>query len=92
LLPAEGERPTAYIIILLDTNIAKSTDCDRGGAAQTILLDGCIHGSAEKTKLRKPIDEIQLEPMSADGSFDYWRDEKGVNHVPKRTLEDTIIE
>lgn len=60
--PAEGERPTAYIVILLDTEIAKAIDCDHGVAAQTILLaasekglGGCMHGSAKKDALRKAI-------------------------------------
>jgi len=53
--PAEGERPTAYIIILLDTEVAKGTGCDHGIAAQSILLGasekglgGCMHGSVKK--------------------------------------------
>lgn len=60
--PAEGERPTAYIVILLDTEIAKATDCDHGIAAQTILLGanekglgGCMHSSAKKDELRQAI-------------------------------------
>ncbi|MFC2020258.1 nitroreductase family protein [Chloroflexota bacterium] len=60
--PAEGERPTAYIVILLDTEISKSVDCDHGIAAQSILLGarekglgGCMHGSAKKDELRKAI-------------------------------------
>lgn len=60
--PAEGERPSAYIIILLDTEISKSADCDHGIAAQSILLGasemglgGCMHGSAKKEKLSKAL-------------------------------------
>ncbi|MEE8418788.1 MAG: nitroreductase family protein [Dehalococcoidales bacterium] len=60
--PAEGERPVAYIVILLDTQIAKATDCDHGVAAQTILLGasekglgGCMHGSTKKDALRQAI-------------------------------------
>ncbi len=60
--PAEGERPTAYIVILLDTEIAKASDCDHGVAAQTIMLGanekglgGCIHGSAKRDELRQAI-------------------------------------
>ena len=36
--PSEGERPSAYIIILGDTEIRKSFNCDHGIAAQSILL------------------------------------------------------
>ena len=56
--PSEGERPSAYIIILLDTEIGKSAGCDHGIAAQSILLGatekglgGCMHGSAKKDEM-----------------------------------------
>lgn len=40
-----------------------------------------------------PVEEVRLEPLSAspDGSTDYWRDDSGVHHVPKRALEDVLI-
>jgi nitroreductase len=41
--PAEGERPSAYIIVLGDTEISRSFGCDHGIAAQSILL-----GATEK--------------------------------------------
>ena len=60
--PPEGERPSAYIIILGDTEIGKSFGCDHGIAAQSILLGarekglgGCMHGSVKKDELRKAI-------------------------------------
>jgi len=56
--PSEGERPTAYIIQLLDTAIANNFFCDDGIAAQSILLaaveegfGGCIFRSINKPKL-----------------------------------------
>ena len=61
--PAEGERPSAYIIILGDTEISKSFGCDHGIAAQSILLGatekglgGCIIGTVQREKLRKVLD------------------------------------
>jgi nitroreductase len=58
--PAEGERPSAYIIILGDTEIAKTFGCDHGIAAQTIMLGavdkdlgGCILASIKKDRLRE---------------------------------------
>ena len=38
-------------------------------------------------------EEVRLEPLSAspDGSIKYWRDDTGVHHVPKRSLEDVLI-
>jgi nitroreductase len=57
--PEEGERPTAYIIILGDTAITASFGCDHGIAAQTILLGaveqgwgGCMIGSVRHEQLR----------------------------------------
>jgi len=53
--PEEGERPSAYIVILGDTQISQSFGCDHGIAAQSILLGatekglaGCMIGSIEK--------------------------------------------
>ena len=60
--PAEGERPSAYIIILGDTEIAKSFGCNHGIAAQSILLGatekglgGCIIGSIKKPELAQAL-------------------------------------
>jgi nitroreductase len=39
----------------------------------------------------KPKEETILEPLGTEGSIRYWRDEKGVHHVPKRELSDIII-
>ena len=57
--PAEGERPSAYIVILGDTKIRPSFGCDHGIAAQSILLGaterglgGCMIGSIQRDQLR----------------------------------------
>ncbi len=115
--PEEGQRPTAYIVILGDTRIAKKFDCDYGIAAQTILLGaaedglgGCIIASVRKRNLRlllniptdyrilaviavgKPAEIIQIETATDDGDIKYWRDERGVHHVPKRSLEEIVLD
>jgi len=61
--PAEGERPTAYIVILGDTEIRKSFGCDHGIAAQSIMLGaterglgGCMIGSIDRSELRQALD------------------------------------
>mgnify|MGYP003681958164 CR=1 FL=1 len=61
--PCEGERPSAYIIILGDTQIIRSFGCDHGIAAQSILLGaiekglgGCIIGAVEQQGLRKALE------------------------------------
>ena len=60
--PSEGERPSAYIIILGDTEIAKSFFCDHGIAAQSIFLGarekglgGCMHASVKRDELSKAL-------------------------------------
>ena len=60
--PAEGERPSAYIVMLNDTEITKYYWCDPGIAAQSILLGaaekglgGCIFGSVKKDELRSAL-------------------------------------
>ncbi len=61
--PEEGERPSAYIIILGDTEISQSFFVDHGIAAQSILLGatekglgGCIIASIQKQALRQALD------------------------------------
>jgi nitroreductase len=115
--PSEGEKPSAYIIVLGDKNINPSINCDHGIAAQSILLGavekglgGCILVSIKREALRrdlqidpdyeillvialgKPKETVVLEPIGEDGDFKYWRDEQGVHHVPKRSLNDIIIQ
>jgi len=38
-----------------------------------------------------PAEKIVLEPLGDNGDIRYWRDEKGVHHVPKRSLDDIIL-
>ncbi len=58
--PSENERPTGYVVVLNDTTISPTINCDHGIAAQTILLGaaelglgGCIFGSIDRNKLRE---------------------------------------
>ncbi|MBI9083293.1 MAG: nitroreductase family protein [Desulfobacterales bacterium] len=61
--PVEGERPSAYIVILGDKNIRQNVGCDHGIAAQSILLGaterglgGCMIGSIRQEKLRQVLE------------------------------------
>jgi len=115
--PNEGERPSAYIIILGDTQISRSFGCDHGIAAQSILLGaaekglaGCMIGTIDRQQLHKvldipsrfeillvlalgkPAETVVLETVGPDGDVRYWRDEDGVHHVPKRALDDIILD
>ena len=58
--PEEGERPSAYILILGDTEIRKSFKLDPGIAAQSILLGatekglgGCMLASIKKKEAKQ---------------------------------------
>ena len=41
--------------------------------------------------LGKPKESVVLEPLGPDGDTRYHRDAQGVHHVPKRSLEEIII-
>jgi nitroreductase len=38
-----------------------------------------------------PVEQVVVEPVGADGDIQYWRDERGVHHVPKRALDELIV-
>jgi nitroreductase len=113
--PKEGEKPSAYIVVLGDKTITQIFGCDHGIAAQSILLGavekglgGCIIGSVRRSELSqelnipeqyeilhvialgKPKEQVVIEPVE-DGNIKYWRDEQGIHHVPKRSLDDIIL-
>ena len=113
--PAEGEQPSAYIIILGDTTIRPSFGVNPGIAAQSITLaaaekglGGCMIGTIRKGKLAevlnlpgeleiqlvialgKPTEVVFLEDVK-DGDIKYWRDQDEVHHVPKRSLDDLVV-
>jgi nitroreductase len=115
--PEEGERPAAYIVILGDTGIGKSFDCDHGIAAQSILLGaterglgGCILGAIDRDGLRqtleipeqyeillvlalgKPSETVVIEEVGPSGDIKYYRDAEGVHHVPKRSVDELILQ
>ena len=39
-----------------------------------------------------PAETVVVEPLGAEGDIRYWRDEQGVHHVPKRGLEELIVD
>lgn len=60
--PAPGERPTAYIVVLVDRELNPDAGTDIGIAAQTILLGaagrglgGCMLGAIKRPALRSAL-------------------------------------
>lgn len=115
--PEEGERPTAYVVILHDQKISKGFFWDHGIAVQSILLGatekglgGCQFNSIDRVALAhelnlpdhfeiatvvalgKPKEVVVIEKLGNSGDIKYWRDEQGIHHVPKRALDDLIVE
>lgn len=70
--PEEGERPSAYIIIVCDQNLGKNKMTDDGIVAQTMLLGavekglgGCIIGNIKRDKLAEVL-EIDTTRFTID--------------------------
>lgn len=114
--PGKGERPAAYIVVLLDRNISEYYLCDDGIAMQNILLGavekglgGCILRSINKPLLKsilnlpghleikdvvalgKPVETVVITDVGEDGDIRYYRDVFGVHYVPKRSVEELIV-
>ena len=115
--PVEGEKPSAYIVMLGDIEIDKGFEYDAGIACQSNLmgaadqgLGGCIIGSVKRKTLRevlviperyeiilvlalgKPAEQVVIEDLEPGGDIKYWRGEDGVHHVPKRGLDELILD
>ena len=70
--PEEGERPTAYVVILTDTTVAKNMKTDVGIVAQTMMLGaaekgfgGCMIGSVNRENVAEILG-IDTERYSID--------------------------
>lgn len=113
--PEINRRPTAYIIVLVNTNIKKGYFVyDIGAAVENILLGAVNHGlgscwmgniNARRIRtlleipdyyeithvisLGFPDEESILERY--EDSFKYWKDDEGVMHIPKRSLDNIIF-
>lgn len=112
--PDPNERPRAYILILINSEVKPATeDHDAGLAAGNICLGAmdkglgsCLLGAIDKDPIKELLDipdshELDLavglghpnqEIVLEEGTdkIDYWLDEEGVFHVPKRP-SDSIL-
>lgn len=114
--PVEGERPSAYIVMLEDSLVGKNLVHDQGITAQTILLGatekgygGCMIYTVKRNDLAEiiqlpanfeivlvlalgvPVEKVVIEPLPLGGDIKYWRDKNQVHHVPKRSIEEIVI-
>lgn len=117
--PATGEKPTAYLLCLLNQDwlkgSGKEAHFDLGIATQNILLcamekgiGGCRIGAfSPKLKahfeipanlelsliiaLGYPAEEVVVTDLSEENDIRYFRNEKDVHVVPKRTRGDLIV-
>ncbi len=114
--PEPGERPSAYIVVLGDTEIIKDFNADPGITMQTMLLGavekglgGCIFASVKRSLLSKNLDiperynilyvialgkpkENVIIDDIIDDNIKYWRDDNLNHHVPKRTMDEIILD
>jgi len=115
--PTEGERPTAFLALLLPEKSPTISYIDLGIIAQTIQLAAtsrgwgcCIIKSFDQEKttaLLKPESPYEVELLLGLGQavevrkavdaergkdLTYWRDEKGIHFVPKRTKEELVLQ
>lgn len=114
--PTEGEKPTAYIVVLQDKNISPVLIGDQGIPVQTLLMaaveegyGGCILGNVNHSMLREflklpshleiiwvvalgvPSEEIHLVEVTETGDIKYYRDDKEIHYVPKRSLKEVVV-
>jgi len=117
--PVEGERPSAYVLCLLNKNWLKGPESeaqfDLGVATQNLLLvamekriGGCRIASVNPKlaelfqlpdhltislviALGRPRETVILEECETDSDIKYWRDDEGIHHVPKRSLDSCLV-
>jgi nitroreductase len=114
--PKEGEKPVAYVVVLVNTRKAgEGGEIDCAAAIENMILTAweegigsCWIGSVDRERLREILsipeycricfvvalgyraEEPIVEEMKGE-DVKYWKDEKGVLHVPKRRLEDIVF-
>jgi nitroreductase len=112
--PPPGEEPTAYVVVLVNEDVARADyQLDAGAAIENLILTAleegigsCWLGAIDRERIRGILEvsgDFQVESVIALGypneqpvmeamkdSVEYWKDETGRLHVPKRTLEEVL--
>lgn len=119
--PKNGERPSAYIIVLEDNSILPKVEKSYHEAASGIVaqsitlgatekgLGACIIAAIKRKQLKeqlniskhldillvlaigKPKEKVIITEMPEDGNYNYWRDKNKNHYVPKRSLEEIVL-
>lgn len=114
--PSEGERPVAYLVQCLDTELGSNCLCDDGLQLEAITLGAialdlgaCIikafnvKAVADALQIPErytpryvlalgyPNEQARIVEMQGS-DFKYYRDAAGIQCVPKRSLDQLIIE
>jgi hypothetical protein len=63
---------------------------DRGALGRALELSPG-HKILLVVALGWPAEAVVIETVGPDGDTRYWRDARGVHHVPKRRLEDVVV-
>lgn len=112
--PPPGEEPTAYVVVIVNKDVARSDyQLDAGAAIENLILaaleegiGSCWLGAIDRERIREVLDvseDFEIESVIALGypneepvmepmkdSIEYWKDEAGRLHVPKRSLEEVL--
>ncbi|MBS3787481.1 nitroreductase family protein [Candidatus Bipolaricaulota bacterium] len=112
--PDPGERPRAYVLVLINHEVNPATENhDAGLAAGNVCLGAvdkglgtCLLGAIDKKSIKGLVDipdgleldlaiglgypdqEVVLEEETE--KLDYWLDEEGVFHVPKKPVDEVL--
>jgi nitroreductase len=112
--PPPGEEPTAYVVVLVNKDVARSDyQLDAGAAIENLILTAleqgigsCWLGAIDRDSIREILgvsEDFEIESVVALGypnetpvmepmknSIQYWKDQDGQLHVPKRSLEEVL--
>jgi nitroreductase len=112
--PPPNEEPTAYVVVLVNKDVARHDyQLDAGAAIENLILTAleagigsCWLGAIDREKIRDILDiseDFEIESVIALGypneepvmelmkdSIEYWKDQSGRLHVPKRSLEEVL--
>lgn len=88
--PEEGERPSAYIVLVKDSSLGASMAQDQGIAVQSILLGaveigigGCIIGNIDKEKLSKKLNLDEKYEIVLVLALGYPKEEVVIEEINK---------